>query len=519
MAFPTTYHEDSDADDEYERSMASPIHVDDSETSPTDSEPPSAEHTPTTFSHLTNERSPRLIITHWTAEECADFVSSLGLSQYYDAFIENEIVGEALIALKHDELKELGMNSAGHRLTLLKKVYDMKVRQDVRIDSDHYVPQSADTGAQDATATQEDIARIIQSIKIRDERIVQAETELRRLTEEHEKLRRELLPIFRMNKERSQPLPIHPNNYPGDSYGHDQNMNSQNQNQQDRSGGGLHRKLSNKKFFLGSTPKNASPTHVPPSIHESKAGNEGALDPSPAALSASSHLTATMNGGSQASNSPGQQGIPSPTSPNSHLNQQSLGSRSYNANPPNSSSRNMFPHSTDESHTSYGTSSTLVDRDRDRSNPTPTPGSGRRMETPIGDPPGSSGGAATPSVEIFKSFRVSEGDPCYKVLPAALKKYNINADWKQYALYIVFGDEERCLELDEKPLHLFKQLDREGKKPMFMLRRVTPHNETYPPSSAGGPSSGGLPPSQMNNLGSGRGQAYQSGIQLPGGVL
>jgi hypothetical protein len=74
-------------------------------------------------------------------------------------------------------------------------------------------------------------------------------------------------------------------------------------------------------------------------------------------------------------------------------------------------------------------------------------------------------------VEIFKSFRVSMEDPCYKVLPAALKRYNIQADWRQYALYIVHGDQERCLGLEERPLILFKQLDKEGRKPMFMLRR------------------------------------------------
>jgi hypothetical protein len=53
---------------------------------------------------------------------------------------ENEIVGEALIALKHEELKELGMNSVGHRLTLLKNVYETTIKQDIPIDPDHYVP-------------------------------------------------------------------------------------------------------------------------------------------------------------------------------------------------------------------------------------------------------------------------------------------------------------------------------------------------------------------------------------------
>ena len=37
-----------------------------------------------------------------------------------------------------------------------------------------------------------------------------------------------------------------------------------------------------------------------------------------------------------------------------------------------------------------------------------------------------------------KQFRVTLEDPCWKVLPAALKKYKINDDWKQYALFICF---------------------------------------------------------------------------------
>jgi hypothetical protein len=31
---------------------------------------------------------------------------------------------------------------------------------------------------------------------------------------------------------------------------------------------------------------------------------------------------------------------------------------------------------------------------------------------------------------------------------------------------------ERRLELREKPLEIFKELDKEGKKPMFMLRKI-----------------------------------------------
>ncbi|KAL2066102.1 hypothetical protein VTL71DRAFT_2173 [Oculimacula yallundae] len=87
--------------------------------------------------------------------------------------------------------------------------------------------------------------------------------------------------------------------------------------------------------------------------------------------------------------------------------------------------------------------------------------------------------SSTSSVEIFKSFRVSMEDPCYKVLPAALKKYNINAPWENYALYIVYEDKERCLGMEEKPLILFKQLDKMGKKPMFMLRKIGPSRHEH----------------------------------------
>jgi hypothetical protein len=73
--------------------------------------------------------------------------------------------------------------------------------------------------------------------------------------------------------------------------------------------------------------------------------------------------------------------------------------------------------------------------------------------------------------EIFKSFRVSIDDLCWKVLPVALKKYHITADWRLYSLWIVFGDQERCLGLFEKPLVVFTQLESEGKKPMYMLRK------------------------------------------------
>lgn len=53
---------------------------------------------------------------------------------------DEAINGEALVEMHHQDLKDLGITSLGHRLTILKGVYNLKMSQDVVIDSDHYVP-------------------------------------------------------------------------------------------------------------------------------------------------------------------------------------------------------------------------------------------------------------------------------------------------------------------------------------------------------------------------------------------
>ena len=379
---------------------------------------------------------------------------------------------------------------------------------------------AADAETQDRTATKDDIARIIKSIEIRDHRIQAAEAELRKITDEYRKLRDELLPIFRMAKDRSQPLPYHPHSQSPEH--HEDGMSPMVSQLPPEKGSSLSRKFSTKRLFLGSTPKSSSPTHVPQSIPEGRSMAETNLDPSAAAVAASNHLTASVNGGSQPSTSPSQANIPSPTSPNTYANQPQLYGRTYRDQQTPSTARNIYSNADDP--TNYSSTSTFTS-ERERANPTPTPGRNRAptrdqyqqqqlQQAQQEEAPSSGGG---PSVEIFKSFRVSMEDPCEKVLPAALKKYGIQADWRQYALYIVYGDQERCLGLKEKPLILFKQLDKEGRKPMFMLRR-----HAAPMEGHSGPSAGlgmGANVSYDPSGGLGNGKGHQSSIQLPGGVL
>ncbi|KAJ9613204.1 hypothetical protein H2200_003145 [Cladophialophora chaetospira] len=553
MAYPsgTTYHADSDADDEYERSvMTSPtqLHTD----SETSSDPPSNEHTPTTFDIPGDDSGlPRTIITEWTPDECAQFILSLNLRQYCQAFVDHGIEGEALVALKHDELKEMGIASVGHRLTILKNVYDMKVNQDIPIDPDDYVPPSKSPSAQHEMATKADIDRLARSmIRLRDERITQAEAQLTKLADEYRKLREELLPVIKMGKDRSEPLPyapyqkaaISPEIYQGDV------VSPPITTQPVPEKTSLTRTFS-KKLGLSSTPKNNSPTHIPSTIHEGRPYENGGLDPSAAASLASNSLTAQMSGGFPQP-SPG---VPSPTSPLPYQHQP-LAPRSYqregssgissisrydgiddravtiererDRDPP-TSAKSVSAKLNPTNSTISNASTLLPSREMSASVPPQLPSSGMIGHPPHSrgdnrdrdrdrdrDPPSSSGGDA-PSVEIFKSFRVGLEDPCYKVLPAALRKYNIQADWRQYALYIVYGDQERCVGLEEKPLALFKDLDREGKKPMFMLRKLA-NAMVGEPVTAGI----GIKPSGMVQVGGmGGGSLSGGGRPLPGGVL
>lgn len=384
----------------------------------------------------------------------------------------------------------MGVTSVGHRLTILKSVYDVKKAQDVPIESDHYMPLSklitaiyhpaavnthclaAETEAQSANATLKDIKQLVEQLRLRDERMNLIEQDLRRMTEDFRRLREDMLPALRLAKDAQQPLP---------------NVNNGTTNYEASisppaptpstagtpGGGPLTRKYSTKRIMLERPPKAASsPTHLQTTHNHSIA--EQTLDPAGAADRAvlpSSHLG--MNGSNMNAPSPSypSPNIPSPTSPPTQITGTTLNPRSYRSDQPTPSSRSTFAEND-----SYNSGSK-------------TPGAPRGgQRTPAPAPPDTPG-SSNASVEIFKSFRVSMDDPCYKVLPAALKKYQINAPWDQYALYIVYGDQERCLGLEEKPLILFKQLDKEGKKPMFMLRKT---NNAQADASGDVPGSAGL---------------------------
>lgn len=83
-----------------------------------------------------------------------------------------------------------------------------------------------------------------------------------------------------------------------------------------------------------------------------------------------------------------------------------------------------------------------------------------------------------PVSEPLKQLRASTDDPCSKILQAAMKRHKLNDDWRNYALVICYGDRERILELDEKPVQIFKELRDKGEHPAIMLRQKSNYVDT-----------------------------------------
>lgn len=72
--------------------------------------------------------------------------------------------------------------------------------------------------------------------------------------------------------------------------------------------------------------------------------------------------------------------------------------------------------------------------------------------------------------EPIKDFNISPDVPCYKILPQIARRHNVRGDWRGVSLVVCYDDQERMIGLEEKPLLIYKELQREGKNPIFMIR-------------------------------------------------
>ncbi|KAK4051136.1 hypothetical protein OIV83_002958 [Microbotryomycetes sp. JL201] len=333
----------------------------------------------------------------------AELFAHLGYPFYEDQLEEHGITGEILVHLDHEALKDVGIHSVGQRLAILRAVYQLKVQQNIPVESGHYVPPSESIDIADEHGGQMSSEQIAYWLNERDERIKQLEYEIHRLHDAMSTIRDDIVrsqhKVARNLKSPTASLFPHP--------------------------------LSNQSTL--SRTSSISVKGVPDSPR------------SPMDVSYTSNETADA----QALSSGQEFTSLTPTTPTAPGISEVMPQVSPSTNgaslrePPSTSSSAQLPSTRPSS----------------------------------SDPPRDKNAAATSSGlssadNPYKNFRVTLEDPCYKVLPAALKKYKITDDWRQYALFICYGSTERCLAYDEKPLLLFQRLKESGNNPVFMLRHI-----------------------------------------------
>lgn len=91
-------------------------------------------------------------LASWHSEDVAALVEALGLGDYSDALrsasnvrtvlthADHEIDGAAIAVADHEMLRDLGFRTVGHRLVLLRAVYDIKCREGWSFDGDWLPP-------------------------------------------------------------------------------------------------------------------------------------------------------------------------------------------------------------------------------------------------------------------------------------------------------------------------------------------------------------------------------------------
>ena len=72
--------------------------------------------------------------------QCAATSPPLCLNVLTFGFVDHGISGNILCVIDHEGLKDVGVQSVGQRLTILREVYYLKVAHGVPIEPEHYVP-------------------------------------------------------------------------------------------------------------------------------------------------------------------------------------------------------------------------------------------------------------------------------------------------------------------------------------------------------------------------------------------
>lgn len=61
-------------------------------------------------------------LKEWSVKNVCDWLECIGLGEHVNSFMENEMMGEHLMEISKDDLKELGVKKLGHQKTFLSKL-------------------------------------------------------------------------------------------------------------------------------------------------------------------------------------------------------------------------------------------------------------------------------------------------------------------------------------------------------------------------------------------------------------
>ncbi|PWN88699.1 hypothetical protein FA10DRAFT_303631 [Acaromyces ingoldii] len=470
----------------------------------------------------------------WTQADVVSWLATLtptsNLSRSYGGlFAENDIEGEALINLDPDSLKEIGVGSIGHRLVILRGIYDLKIRWAIELDEGDWRPDdshqsSASTsyggpaGVQALGMGQVSAEHMLKALKERDERVRALEVEVSRLEDwlvryaaaagstRVENLQAyiapnhiysfipaEMLPRRSIQHQQSSaafehgmassssqgPVPVHT---PSSAYSGPTTATSpgvfaepgsaMSLSDQDARNIKTPTTSSTSAFSAASNEQQQAPSSSSPlaSIGFSGTSNGPSVPPSGEAATEASTPSATPT----SAYPPGSSGLTSGSIDVQRLAATPTGpvsSLSPSATSSSSAAALASPNDSLALKTpSSATTAAAVSSTRSASaSASAAPDAGAKPATS-----GSSAATTASGDNLYKSFRVTLDDPCHKVLPAALRKYKISDDWRLYALFISYGNSdnpiERCLSYDEKPLLLFQKLKDANQNPVFMLR-------------------------------------------------
>ncbi|KAE8211132.1 hypothetical protein CF327_g5088 [Tilletia walkeri] len=368
--------------------------------------------------------SPTIHVTEWSEAHVSQWLLSLGFAHLAPAFRDHGINGDSLVLLDDDNLQEIGVNSVGQRLSLLGEIYRLKETFEIPIEEGDYVPHSAYPSLALHPAPSEShlsFTNVLGLIQQRNDRISALESELSKVTIYLNRLQQDFTQICQLvglNKPSSRDAPP--------------------------------------IFPFSPLRSDTEPVLLL---------NSSEKLPTAMGLSSGQHGMLMSGGGGGGGG--GYSGMP-----NVPMSANPLSTPVVARAPPMSA-----PSLASQAGTSLVTSahkkpSTTTATKGDSNNPLSavlppqTAAAATATATPL---PGF--GTSDPE-NTYRSFRVTLEDPCYRVLPAALKKYKINDDWKKYALIICHGNEERCVTYEEKPLLLFQKLKESKKNPIFMLRHI-----------------------------------------------